>query len=641
MLAEIRARLERTWHETDGGSHEARGSAAGACTARAHGLLISHRPDGSPVVLLHQFEEWIRIGEARYPLSTTLYRDLRDSKRLHRHPDGVSILESFHAAPFPRWVFRVGDRRLIKTLGPAAPGAGFTLAYHLVPSPVAGGEDGSEVYAASVLELRPLVSGRAANELSGEFRCPDAGLFHSDANPAGAAGGAWTWSSPGGDRLVFSLPPGTTWSPGGHWYRGLRLIAEGQDEESVWSPGVFSIPLADGGSVTIRLATGEVPAAGSSAPPPVIVSARRVPAAAEAALRRSIRWNDRDAFLSRSSDVSEPADLFESILALLRLAECLDAEILKALARGTWARLHARIPEATLDVRLAAVLTLAELCRRGVHDPDRSREALRGIDRLLEGTDTAALPSFGNLLEVVRPGESFWDRTEPAGTPHRRYPIDIQFLWANALAGAEILHSVTSPGARSPRYGKHFLAVAETIRRRYWDPARACIADDLTVLAGDSHAEDRGPTLSARTSSAAVLGLSLRFEVLPPSRARATLQQAAQMLAFESHPRSAGRAGIPLGLRTFADRRRVHPWLLAAWLIAENRASGDAANSRAVAGAVLKYFTIDETTVVPDWLDPVPPHPLDDPRSPNRIRLSGPSVATLAGLVLASSSPPG
>lgn len=683
MTFDYREGLQRIWSETDSRGSWASGTASGPNTQRDHGQLIVPDASGTPRVLIHHFEEYLELDGQRWPLSSTVYRDVAGLGRVVVHPQGHLHLESFHAAPYPRWVYSIGATRVIRTLRPIGGEEGFALEYVLVAA-MAG--------AAARLSLRPMISGRSVDTLQHETPWP-------------------TIASPVDDTLTVTLPDGAPslhlrWSrsaayeAGPTWYRHVRLVASGEDEEDIFSPGALLLPLNPDQPSGIKFTASETPPGPLMTNPIILREESRAPSSVAATLRRTVRWTGTDTAIFTTAGHStaarsraattrawaakhpgKPVSCIEAVGSLALLAEHLETPLLAALVRG-----HAPfIANAPLDARLGWIGVLAELARRGAHNAAATQAALSQVDSLLNGGDPAAVPLDNLLLHVREPGQSWWDRVSRTKTGHREFPVDIQALWANALASCEILSAVRHPAKSSATtmapasnpadatditeahrpYGKLFLIVADNIRRLYWNPDKLSLADNLVLdglVTDDPHiksatapghaaVEAPAPTMrrDLRITSAPLITLALRFEILPPSRGRAVLESARRLLSVESHGRSTsavhGDTAI-LGFRASADSRTAYPWLLGPWYIAAARlnspriiaadtAPDTTSPQNRAAQIVSRHFTAHEIVHVPEGLDPLPPEPHAPPNAPNLFAAGRPHVLGLAALATA------
>ena len=94
------------WLETNGLGGFACSTVSGANTRRYHGLLtIATRPPLGRVKILSKFEQALRINEKIYELSANVYP-------YTIYPQGFKYLSSFCLAPFPTWIFEIGNIKL-------------------------------------------------------------------------------------------------------------------------------------------------------------------------------------------------------------------------------------------------------------------------------------------------------------------------------------------------------------------------------------------------------------------------------------------------------------------------------------------------------------------------------------------------
>jgi predicted glycogen debranching enzyme len=102
--------LTLEWLETNGIGGFASSTILGANTRRYHGLLVAAlQPPAGRIVALSKIEETISAPGGLIELSTNRYPGAL-------HPMGYELLESFNLDPLPRWIFKVGNYYLEKTL---------------------------------------------------------------------------------------------------------------------------------------------------------------------------------------------------------------------------------------------------------------------------------------------------------------------------------------------------------------------------------------------------------------------------------------------------------------------------------------------------------------------------------------------
>ncbi len=101
ICANYEAATKREWLETNGIGGFASSTVAGANTRRYHGLLTAAtKPPLGRVTMLSKFEETVRIGDAKYELSTNQFPNAI-------YPEGYRHLKNFRLVPFPIWTFEV------------------------------------------------------------------------------------------------------------------------------------------------------------------------------------------------------------------------------------------------------------------------------------------------------------------------------------------------------------------------------------------------------------------------------------------------------------------------------------------------------------------------------------------------------
>src|SRR3989338_2947118 len=109
-LQDLKIAQEREWLVTNGIGGFASSTAAGLNTRRYHGLLVAAtKPPHGRMVLVSKLEEILVTPEGKYELGTNRYTGIV-------HPEGFRYLEEFKLAPFPTFIFRIGDIVLEKTV---------------------------------------------------------------------------------------------------------------------------------------------------------------------------------------------------------------------------------------------------------------------------------------------------------------------------------------------------------------------------------------------------------------------------------------------------------------------------------------------------------------------------------------------
>jgi predicted glycogen debranching enzyme len=99
----------REWLEADGLGGFASGTVSGVRTRRYHALLLpATTPPTGRLVLVNGFDAWIELDGEVIPLSSQYY-----SPGL-MHPDGAGRIEAFEPWPWPRWIYRLDEKRRVE-----------------------------------------------------------------------------------------------------------------------------------------------------------------------------------------------------------------------------------------------------------------------------------------------------------------------------------------------------------------------------------------------------------------------------------------------------------------------------------------------------------------------------------------------
>jgi predicted glycogen debranching enzyme len=465
------------WLETDGLGGYAMGTTCGLRTRRYHGLLVAAtRPPAGRMVLVGDLEVFAETAGDRRALSSHRYAGGV------LHPDGASRLASFSAEPWPTWRFLLEDGTRLDQEVLVAPGAPRVLVRWTL---VSGGP--------ARLWVRPLLSGRDHHALHHENPA-----FRFDASAPGA--GVIRWSPYPG------VPATTARSSGAYehapaWYRSFLYdeeVARGfEGLEDLASPGVFTFDLAAGPAVLLL-------AAGDDGAPPPPQDARAVArdlAGAEATRRArfpSALHRAADAYLvrrgaGRTVVAGYPwftdwgRDTFIALrglgLATGRLEEARQVALTwaGALSRGM---LPNRFPESgeapeynAVDSALWFVVVAGDLLDRpgllSAADSARLRDAvLSVVEGHATGTRAGIRAEPDGLLACGAPGTQLTWMDAVVGqapvTPRAGKPVEVQALWANALAVAARL---------APRWEAFLARALASFAARFWDPARSCLHD--------------------------------------------------------------------------------------------------------------------------------------------------------------------
>jgi predicted glycogen debranching enzyme len=99
----------REWIEVDGLGGFASGTVSGVRTRRYHALLLpATTPPTGRLVLVNGFDAWVELDGDTIPLSTQLYSPGVT------HPDGAGRIEAFESWPWPRWIYRLDEKRSVE-----------------------------------------------------------------------------------------------------------------------------------------------------------------------------------------------------------------------------------------------------------------------------------------------------------------------------------------------------------------------------------------------------------------------------------------------------------------------------------------------------------------------------------------------
>lgn len=110
VLHELSEAVKYEWLETNKCGAYASSTVVGMNSRREHGLFaVPHETMNKRVVVLSKLEESVFIENRLHEISTNQYED-------SIFPTGFTYLEKFEINPFPRFIFRVEDRLIQKTL---------------------------------------------------------------------------------------------------------------------------------------------------------------------------------------------------------------------------------------------------------------------------------------------------------------------------------------------------------------------------------------------------------------------------------------------------------------------------------------------------------------------------------------------
>jgi predicted glycogen debranching enzyme len=584
------------WLETDGLGGFASGTVSGIRTRRYHALLLpATTPPTGRIVLVNGFEAWVETPSGSFPISSQRYApDVI-------HPDGVSRIVSFAAAPWPTWEFELpGGVRLRQELF-VRNGTGATLLAWTV----------ERADAEVRLNVRPLLSGRdyhATHHENSSFR------FDADVTDASVV-----------FRPYDGVPAMAILSNGQYehapdWYRNFLYREESERgldaAEDLGSPGVFRWRLQAGERAVWMLRSAAAEPEGHSSLTDV-VNLYAHERAAE--LERRLGFEtpiDRscDAYLvqrggGRTIVAGYPwftdwgRDTFIAIrglcLATGRLRDARDilVEWAGAVSEGM---LPNRFPDRgdspefnSVDASLWYVVAASELMTAVDEDAStvldsRDRRALENailaiVSGYAAGTRFGIRMDDDGLLAAGVPGVQLTWMDARVGdqviTPRIGKPVEIQALWLNALNIAS--HLQTAWADRFEQGRAAFVG-------RFFDESTGALADVVDVDHVPGSRDD-----SCRPNQVLAIG-GLPIGLLDRSRARRVVDLVE------------GRLVTPLGLRSLAPdesgyvgryagdssardavyhQGTVWPWLMGPFIEAWVRVRGNTAAAKRSARA--------------------------------------------------------
>jgi len=464
----------REWLEADGLGGFAMGTAAMVRTRRYHGLLLAAtRPPAARMVLVGDLEVFAETDAGRWALSAHRYRGGVV------HPDGAERIAGFTWQPWPRWELALAD--------------GTRIAYELLVEPgrpqvllawqrLAGSGP-------LRLQVRPMLSGRDFHALHHEnpaFR------FDADVDRQTVR-----WQPYDGVPAVTALSTGD-YHHEPDWYRNFFYSAEAarglEAEEDLASPGVFALELDDGPAV-LALAAGEGVFAGADAQAlwdETSARERQRRGAFPSPLHRA-----GDAYLVARGDgrtviAGYPwfgdwgRDSFIAARGLCLATGRLDdaRQLLLAWSSAiSEGMLPNRFPDSgdapeynSVDASLWYVVAAGELMDTGACTDDERRCLDDAIAAIVtgyhDGTRFAIACDDDGLLTCGVPGVQLTWMDARVGhwvvTPRMGKPVEVQALWANALAVA---------GRRDDRWLALLDRTRASFARRFWNPERGMLYD--------------------------------------------------------------------------------------------------------------------------------------------------------------------
>jgi len=492
----------REWLEADRLGGFAMGTAvAGLCTRRYHGLLtVATTPPTGRVVLVNAVEAWLETLEGRFPLSTHRYGDGVV------HPRGRDHQVDFRWSPWPTWTFRV----------PSPSGDAAALVHELFVDP----DSGETVLRWTLpsewpwcrLSVRPLLSGRDYHALHGENPA-----FRFD--PVARVGDGNVAFRPYPDLPAVGLLSNGVYRHDPDWFRGFVLDQERarglDDREDLASPGEVRWEregpprdraqgdLADQETAVIVLRAGDglfIDAANHAARLRRSETARRASfptplhrAADAYVVRRSggqtviagfpwfTDWG-RDAFIALRGLGIATGRYRDVVDLLVSWADTVS----EGMVPNRFPDRGEAVEYNSVDASLWYVAVIGEVLTAGngfraAVTPDARSRLEAAVQTILKGCAEGTRfgirsdPDDGLLACGVRGVQLTWMDAKVGDwvvTPRVGKPVEIQALWANALAlGAGLDRRWAGLAERAQA----------SFRSRFWDPERGWLADVIDV----------------------------------------------------------------------------------------------------------------------------------------------------------------
>ena len=537
----------REWLEPDGLGGFASGTVSGIRTRRYHALLLTATtPPTGRMVLVNGFEAWVETSAGRFAISSQRYRGDVVS------PDGATRIEVFTTDPWPTWTYRMEDGTRVQQQVLVPDGRSAVLiAWRLISPPPAG----SPVR----LIVRPLLSGRDYHALHHENNACNLTTDAADA--------AIVWRPYGQTPAIASRSNGT-YSAAPDWYRGFHYSAEaarGLDaDEDLMTPGSLTWDLRAGEALWL-LEPGEARAMSMLALDEESARLRQSETTRRSRFQTPLH-RAADAYVVRRGRgctivagypwfTDWGRDTFVALRGLCFATGRHDQgrDILLEWARTvSEGMLPNRFPDAgdspeynAVDASLWFVIAVRDLCQAAERDetalPAKHKASLlRAVGQILDGytrgTRYGIRADADGLLACGESGVQLTWMDARIGdrviTPRIGKPVEVQALWANALAfGAADDAKWRAPAGRA----------AGAFAARFWNEAGGCLYDVVDVDHVPGRVDD-----SMRPNQIYAVG-GLGSTLIAPARARQVVDAVERTLV------------TPGGVRTLApdDSRYV------------------------------------------------------------------------------------
>lgn len=622
------------WLEANGLGGWASSTVSGAHTRRYHGLLVAAtEPPVGRKVLLSRLDETVEAGGATFELGTNRFPGAI-------HPRGFEHLAEFRQELFPTWEYEIGEAKLTKAIAAVhleSDENATLVLYELAcpSSPLPLGE-GPGVRAVR-LTLRPFFAGRDFHSLGRENDSVHReGLFEE---------GTLRYRSYDGLPEVFLHVPGGDYAPSPDWWRRFEYDLErerGLDfEEDLFTPGAITVELAPGARLGLLISTA--PPAGRDAWQ--LFEDER---ARRLSLLKPFETGDpftralalaADTFLVRRgaglSTVIAGYPWFsdwgrDSMIALpglcLTTGRFAEAKgILRAFGRAaSEGMLPNRFPDSgeqapeynTVDATLwffVAAWKYLETTGDGAFVRDELMPVLIDIlDWHARGTRHGIRVAADGLLHAGEPGVQLTWMDAKVGdwvvTPRTGFPVEIQALWANALAIAAELCGRFGDEDRAAELRRRAERARERFAERFWHEAAGGLFDVV-------HEEGSDPSVRPNQ----IFALSLPFPLLGKERAERLLAGIEAKLltprGLRTLPPDDPRyrpiyLGGPLERDGAYHQGTVWPWLLGPYLSALVRVRGAEGKrqGRRILAAFAPHLSEAGIGTVSEIFDAEPPH---------------------------------
>ncbi len=622
------------WLEANGLGGWAASSVSGAHTRRYHGLLVAAtEPPVGRKVLLSRLDETIDANGQIFELGANRFPGAI-------HPRGFEHLAAFRQELFPTWEYEIGGAQLRKTIAAVhlESDENATLVLYELCSPLPLGPLGEGPGVRAVrLTLRPFFAGRDFHSLghANDFVRRE-GTFEES---------TLRYQSYDGLPAVFLHVPGGDYAPSPDWWRRFEYDLErerGLDfEEDLFTPGTITVELAPGSRLGLLISTA--PPAGRDA-----WDLFETEQARRLSLLEPFETGDpftralalaADAFLVRRgaglSTVIAGYPWFsdwgrDSMIALpglcLTTGRFAEAKgILRAFGRAaSEGLLPNRFSDAadeapeynTVDATLwffVAAWDYLEATGDGAFVRDELMPVFEDILAWHErGTRHGIRVEADGLLHAGEPGVQLTWMDAKVGdwvvTPRTGFPVEIQALWANALAiTAELCDRFGREEQAADLRGRAE-RVRERFVERFWNEEAGGLYDVI-------HQE--GQDASVRPNQ--IFALSLPFPLLEGKRAERLLALVESKLLTPRGLRTLSAddpryrpiyIGGPLERDGAYHQGTVWPWLLGPYLTALVRLGGESGKrqGRKILEEFAPHLAEAGIGTVSEIFDAEPPH---------------------------------